>query len=45
VPGEFVSPELRDDCARFLDELMTSIDSRREEQAERESWIPPERDA
>jgi hypothetical protein len=43
VPGEFVSPELRDACARFLDELMTSIGSRGDEAAEREEWIPPER--
>ena len=30
VPGEFVSDEHRTDCARFLDELRSRIDRRRE---------------
>lgn len=46
MPGEFVSAELRDDCARFLDQLLTLIGSRREQPAEQDDWIPhePERD-
>lgn len=35
LPGEFVSEDLRDDCARFLDELRTVIQHRFE---------PPEHD-
>jgi hypothetical protein len=38
-PGEFVSDELRDDCARFLDELRTQL-HRREEARPDGSWVP-----
>jgi hypothetical protein len=38
-PGEFVSDQLRDDCARFLDELRTQI-HRREEPPQRSGWVP-----
>ena len=45
-PGEFVSEELRADCARFLDELRNQLD-RRAEPAEASGWVPapPHRDA
>ena len=35
VPGQFVSDEHRSDCARFLDELRSRIDRRREADRER----------
>jgi hypothetical protein len=38
-PGEFVSDELRDACARFLDEVRTQI-HRREEPREADDWVP-----
>jgi len=38
-PGEFVSDELRADCARFLDELRTQI-HRRGELSEEADWVP-----
>jgi hypothetical protein len=41
-PGEFVSDELRDDCARFLDELRTQI-HRRGEPVEHAGWVPAEK--
>jgi hypothetical protein len=41
IPGEFVSDQLRDDCARFLDDLRTTIDRRRETPPERRAdWVP-----
>jgi hypothetical protein len=30
LPGEFVTDELRNDCARFLDELRRLVELRRE---------------
>jgi hypothetical protein len=39
-PGEFVSDELRDDCARFLDELRTMIHHRGEAEVEAPDWVP-----
>jgi hypothetical protein len=41
-PGEFVSEELRADCARFLDELRALIE-RRDEASERAGWVPAPR--
>jgi hypothetical protein len=41
-PGEFVSEELRDDCARFLEDLRALID-RRCERAEDDGWVPTPR--
>jgi hypothetical protein len=38
LPGEFVSDDLRDDCARFLDELRTMIHRRGEVEAA--DWVP-----
>ena len=43
-PGEFVSDELRADCARFLEELRTQLDRRRDPEAP-VGWIPAYRDA
>ena len=40
LPGEFVSDELRDDCARFLDELRTMIHRRGEAEVEGADWVP-----
>jgi hypothetical protein len=44
VPGEFVSADLHDDCARFLDEVRRMIGSRRDRPIGRHDWIPPQRD-
>jgi hypothetical protein len=41
-PGEFVSDELREDCARFLDELRTQL-TRREEARDENGWVPAAR--
>jgi hypothetical protein len=41
-PGEFVSDELRADCARFLDELRELI-HRREEPQDGDDWVPAAR--
>jgi hypothetical protein len=30
VPGHFVSPDLRSDCARFLDDVKTIVARRRD---------------
>lgn len=35
VPGHFVSDEHRSDCARFLDDVRSRIDRRREADRER----------
>ena len=35
VPGHFVSDEHRSDCARFLDEVRSRIDRRREADRDR----------
>lgn len=43
LPGEFVSEELRADCARFLDELRASVRARRKRPAERTDWAPDDR--
>jgi len=40
-PGEFVSEALREDCARFLDELRNQL-GRRAEPGEAGSWVPVE---
>ena len=41
LPGHFVSPEHRDDCARFLSEVRSLIDRRREADRERRRLGPP----
>jgi hypothetical protein len=41
-PGEFVSDELRADCARFLEELRSQLDRRDEARLE-DGWIPASR--
>jgi hypothetical protein len=40
LPGEFVSEDLRNDCARFLDELRRVVGLRRELPSERAAWTP-----
>jgi hypothetical protein len=40
LPGEFVSEELRADCARFLEELRTMIHRRCEAEVEVADWAP-----
>jgi hypothetical protein len=40
LPGEFVSDDLRADCARFLEEQRALIRYRREFPRERASWLP-----
>ena len=40
LPGEFVSDELRNDCARFLDELKRLVELRRELITDRAEWAP-----
>jgi hypothetical protein len=42
VPGDFVSDEHRSDCARFLDELRSRIDRRRQADRERPRLNPPQ---
>lgn len=40
LPGEFVSEDMRDDCARFLNELRALIGLRRELPPESAAWVP-----
>ena len=40
LPGEFVSEDLRTDCARFLDELRRLVGLRRELPPESTTWVP-----
>ena len=40
LPGEFVSDELRNDCARFLDELKRLVELRRELTTDSAEWAP-----
>jgi hypothetical protein len=40
LPGEFVSNELRNDCARFLDELRRLVELRRELTPDSAAWAP-----
>jgi hypothetical protein len=40
LPGEFVSDELRNDCARFLDELKRLVELRRELKTDSAAWAP-----
>ncbi len=42
VPGHFVSDEHRSDCARFLDEVRSRIDRRREADRDRPRLSPPQ---
>ena len=44
LPGEFVSDELRNDCARFLDELKRLVELRREPPPDSAAWAPGPRD-
>lgn len=40
LPGEFVSEDMRADCARFLDELRALVRQRREQPQETSAWVP-----
>jgi len=40
LPGEFVSDELRNDCARFLVELKRLVELRRELTTDSAAWAP-----
>jgi hypothetical protein len=40
LPGEFVSDDLRNDCARFLDELKRLVELRRELTPRSVAWAP-----
>jgi hypothetical protein len=40
LPGEFVSDDLRNDCARFLDELKRLVELRRQPAPESAAWAP-----
>jgi hypothetical protein len=40
LPGEFVSDDLRDDCARFLDELRQLVELRRQPTPDNAAWAP-----
>ena len=40
LPGEYVSDELRDDCARFLDELRQLVELRRQPTQDSGAWAP-----
>lgn len=40
LPGEFVSDDLRVDCARFLSEQRALIGLRREMSPESAAWVP-----
>jgi hypothetical protein len=40
LPGEFVSEDLRNDCARFLEELRRLVGLRRELTPEKAAWLP-----
>ena len=39
-PGEFVSDDLRNDCARFLDEQRRRVELRRELTPDNAAWSP-----
>ena len=39
-PGEFVSDDLRNDCARFLDEQRRLVELRREPTPDSAAWAP-----
>ena len=43
LPGEFVSEELRTDCARFLNEQRRLVGLRRELPPESAAWVPGQR--
>ena len=40
LPGDFVSEDLRDDCARFLGELQALIARREEMPPNGAQWVP-----
>jgi hypothetical protein len=40
LPGDFVSEDLRDDCARFLEELQALIARRAEMPPNGAQWVP-----
>ena len=40
LPGEFVSDDLRNDCARFLDELRRRVELRPELTPDSGAWAP-----
>jgi hypothetical protein len=40
LPGEFVSEDLRADCARFLEELRTLIGQRADVPPGSTGWVP-----
>jgi hypothetical protein len=40
LPGDFVSDDLRDDCARFLGELQALIARRAEMPPNGAQWVP-----
>jgi hypothetical protein len=40
LPGEFVSEDLRNDCARFLGEQRRLVELRRELPPDRAAWTP-----
>ena len=40
LPGEFVSDDLRNDCARFLGELRQLVELRRELTPDSAAWAP-----
>jgi hypothetical protein len=40
LPGEFVSEDLRTDCARFLEELRALIGRRADLPAASTGWVP-----
>ena len=40
LPGEFVSDDLRNDCARFLDELRRLVELRRQPAPDSAAWAP-----
>jgi hypothetical protein len=42
LPGYFVSDKHRSDCARFLEEMRSRIDRRREADRERPRLNPPQ---
>jgi len=43
LPGEFVSEELRTDCARFLNEQRRLVGLRRELPPDSAAWVPGQR--
>jgi len=44
LPGEFVTEEMRDDCARFLAELRALVRLRCELPEAGSPWMPADRD-